>query len=479
MRYLVFLLATLFSSQLQAQETVENNISAVVDCNNITSFTFSDTDPHDEWKIVEWNFGDGIVVNEMPVAASLAHTYGSMNSAVYTVALKKRNVITDEISTTTRTIFVVNEQPSFTPDVLETCLQNKVTFTPSGIKSQYIKTYQWVFGNGDTTVKINSKLSSKFDASIAYAFGDPGRYNIELTIADVNGCTRAFTYPHTVHIKGPVAKFKATTTTSCKEESFSRTIKDASVPDNNVAIVKWDWYVWETGTTVPAVPSASFDNAHPMNAAGVSFPFSNTGHMYKGFSVKLIVTDNDGCISAAKTSSSYIKSYWPKAAFECNKTLLCNEYDALLTDASIGNKLDYTWDYGDGVIGTDIGSHLHTYKSDGLYSLKLTVAEKGMSACQDALTKDNYIKVVSVKSAFEISNDKRCAPLTVNFIDHSTNAGSYNWEFGDAISSVEKEPVHMFPAGDYTIILTVKSAGGECSSSTTTSLHVFEKPQIY
>ncbi|MBV4357050.1 PKD domain-containing protein [Pinibacter aurantiacus] len=478
MRQLVFLLVTIFSSQLQAQQTIENNISAIVDCNNRTAFTFSDTDPHDEWQLVEWNFGDGTSVNEMPVAASIAHIYSNPNSATYVVSVKKKNVITQQISTATRTVFVVNEEPSFSADVLETCLQNKVTFVPVGIKSQFINKYQWDFGDGKITVKTNTKLSPKFDASISYTFDDPGAYNVKLAIADTNGCSRSFECPTAIHIKGPVAKFKATSVTSCKEENFTRTIKDASVPDKTTAINKWEWYVWESGSAVPARPTMIFDNAHPMSAGGVVFPFSNIVHAYKGYSVKLIVTDNEGCISAAKTSSSYIKSYWPKAAFEAGKTLLCNENDAQLNDASSGNKLDYTWSYGDGETGSTSVSHSHTFINDGLYSVKLTVAEKQMNTCKDEVVKDDYIKIVNVKAAFEMSDIRQCAPVPVSFTDHSINAASYNWDFGDGAVSTESQPAHTFEAGDQSITLTVKSPGNECASSAAIPLHAYQKPNV-
>ncbi|MDI3322272.1 PKD domain-containing protein [Pinibacter soli] len=478
MRYLIFLLATVFSLQLQAQQTIENNISAVVDCGDRTAFVFSDTDPQDEWQVVEWSFGDGTMVNEMPVPASIAHKYGVSNSATYVVSLKKKNVITQQFSIASRTVFVVNEQPSFTVDVLETCLQNKVTFVPLGIKSQYINKYQWDFGDGKLTVKTNTKLSPKFDASVSYAFDDPGIYNVQLAIVDTNSCSRTFEYPNVIHIRGPVAKFKATSVTSCKEENFTRTIKDASVPDKTAAINKWEWYVWETGTSGPADPTAIFDGTHPMNADGVVFPFSNTNHAYKGYSIKLIVTDNEGCISAAKTSSSYIKSYWPKASFEAEKTLLCNENDVKLKDASTGNKLNYTWVYGDGETGSTSVSHSHTYLNTGLYSVKLAVAEKQMNTCKDEVVKDNYIKIVNVKAAFEMIDSKQCGPVPVSFIDHSIGAASYNWDFGDGPISAESQPVHSFEAGDHPITLTVKSPQNECSSSATMPLHIYQKPDV-
>lgn len=478
MRYFILLLTTLTISRLQAQEIPDNNISVVVDCNDRATFVFTDTIPREEMQIVEWNFGDGTVIDAMPATNSVTHTYSVAQSMKFTLSLKKKNLYTGEISIVTKDVFVVNEQPSFNVNTLETCLQNKVAFEPEGIKSQFIKTYQWDFGDGKTSLKTNTKLSSKFDGSISYAFADPGQYKAQLTITDVNGCSKMFEYPDVIHIKGPVAKFKATNTTSCKEESFARTIKDASTPDR-ATINKWEWYVWETGTTVPAFPSMAFDDAHPMNATGVTFNLSNLNHAYKGYSVKLVVTDNENCISAAKTSSSYIKSYWPKAAIESDRILLCNENIVQLNDASTGNKLDYTWIYGDGETDAAAGSHAHAYEHDGLYSLKLIVAEKQMNTCKDEVTKNDYVKIVSVKAAFEMEESKQCAAVPVGFIDRSINAATYNWDFGDGRASSEIAPLHTFDAGDHIITLTVKTLADECTSSVNMPLHVYEKPSVF
>jgi PKD repeat protein len=57
------------------------------------------------------------------------------------------------------------------------------------------------------------------------------------------------------------------------------------------------------------------------------------------------------------------------------------------------------------------------------------------------------------------------APLTVTFINSSTNAVSYRWDFGDTMTSTEVSPSHTYTqAGVYTVTLTAIGADGNSTS---------------
>ena len=66
------------------------------------------------------------------------------------------------------------------------------------------------------------------------------------------------------------------------------------------------------------------------------------------------------------------------------------------------------------------------------------------------------------------------APLAVQFTDHSQNAASESWNFGDGTSSNEKNPTHTYStAGNYTVSLTATNPNGTDSKYTT--INVSEK----
>ena len=59
---------------------------------------------------------------------------------------------------------------------------------------------------------------------------------------------------------------------------------------------------------------------------------------------------------------------------------------------------------------------------------------------------------------YEISEDNW---LEVSFMNFSTNATSYSWDFGDGNSSTEENPTHVYAeAGNYDVTLTASNAAG-------------------
>ena len=56
--------------------------------------------------------------------------------------------------------------------------------------------------------------------------------------------------------------------------------------------------------------------------------------------------------------------------------------------------------------------------------------------------------------------------LTATFIDNSSSASSYLWDFGDGATSTASNPSHIYAsAGTYTICLTVTNACGDMDST--------------
>ncbi|MEI6435705.1 MAG: PKD domain-containing protein [Bacteroidota bacterium] len=56
--------------------------------------------------------------------------------------------------------------------------------------------------------------------------------------------------------------------------------------------------------------------------------------------------------------------------------------------------------------------------------------------------------------------------LVVTFNNTTTDATSYNWDFGDGTTSTEQNPVHTYSGGPYNIILSATNANGTTTAST-------------
>ncbi|WP_276501440.1 PKD domain-containing protein [Terrimonas pollutisoli] len=70
------------------------------------------------------------------------------------------------------------------------------------------------------------------------------------------------------------------------------------------------------------------------------------------------------------------------------------------------------------------------------------------------------------------------APVTVSFLDISSNATGWIWDFGDGGTSTVQNPVHTYStAGDYTVTLIASGAGGK-KDSTSQILHLLNQPTV-
>ena len=110
----------------------------------------------------------------------------------------------------------------------------------------------------------------------------------------------------------------------------------------------------------------------------------------------------------------------------------------------------YMWNFGDGKTSTAF-SPTHTYTSNGTYTVSLIAKNtKGES---------KEVKTVTITKANNWDNgggnnnvfpkaDFECYPhdsnFTVRFVNKSTNANSYLWNFGDGKTSTAVSPSHTY-----------------------------------
>lgn len=83
--------------------------------------------------------------------------------------------------------------------------------------------------------------------------------------------------------------------------------------------------------------------------------------------------------------------------------------------------------------------------------------------------------VIAPVAAFTYSNGDCIAPCEVAFTNLSTNATSYEWDFGDGtLKSTEENPIHVFKShGNYTVKFIVTGHGGSAISSKVISIKTY------
>lgn len=140
----------------------------------------------------------------------------------------------------------------------------------------------------------------------------------------------------------------------------------------------------------------------------------------------------------------------------------------------------WLWDFGDGSPAGVERAPTHMFKEPGKYVVKLTVID-------DVGNSGSIEKEIEIPYFGELSSDLFPAPvagftfakvdnepLSLQFIDQSYSSTplTYNWSFGDSLSSTEKSPKHTFPAvGPRTIILKVTDQNNK-SNETSKSIIV-------
>jgi len=126
------------------------------------------------------------------------------------------------------------------------------------------------------------------------------------------------------------------------------------------------------------------------------------------------------------------------------------------------NATEWQWDVGDGTTNYTSQNFTHIYEKAGVYNVTLTVSGLNETV---TMTEENYIFVyqpIMPEANFSADPSTGYAPLNVVFTDLSSNASSWDWNFGDgSANSTEKNPIHAYTAnGIYTVTLTVGNMNG-------------------
>jgi gliding motility-associated-like protein len=199
------------------------------------------------------------------------------------------------------------------------------------------------------------------------------------------------------------------------------------------------------------------------------------------YTVKLTTLSVCDTIDVIKTIR--VKSK-PKALFTPDKSVGCSPMTVNFNNTSHGNNVSYQWDFGDGVkINTNTVSIIpHTYTTavlDTFYAKLIATNECG----SDTQTFAIVVRPNAIKLDFAINGNQSsvCKPDTILFINNSSGATSFQWDFGDGnILTTTKNIDSIYHAysktGTFKVI--VKATNG-CSDTTSFEvLQVFAKPIV-
>jgi len=359
-----------------------------------------------------WNFGDGGTSTQ----TSPTHTYTTFGS--FTVSLTATNA--QGCSTTqTTSINVTQTEANFLPDVFGFCTPLEVNFTDQSTSATAIVNYEWDFGDGGTSNLANP----------TYTYADTGRFTVTLIITNALGCSDTLVRPNYIFsYTRPTADFDQTPQVICAGD-FQFT---------NFSTGATDWF-WDFGDNQTGV------DEHPLHH------YADTGF----FSVTLIALNN-GC---ADTVFAENMIYVSPPIARNDVTFSCSDPNTFtFTNNSIGDDT-FAWNFGDGNLNTTDNAVTHTYGAPGMYFVDLTVTNNN-SGCTDVDRDTVY--VTQLNAAFTQNITQGCAPLLVSFTDQSTDAVSWQWNFGGgALSASTQNPNRTFSTiGTYNVRLVVTDING-------------------
>lgn len=139
--------------------------------------------------------------------------------------------------------------------------------------------------------------------------------------------------------------------------------------------------------------------------------------------------------------------------------------------------VSYSWDFGDGSIGSSTPNPTHSYSVHGTYTVSLTVTDDG--GLTDTITTTIDVPNVGPTAVATAAPTTVGTGQNINFTGSGStdDAGiiSYEWTFGDGSSSNLADPVHSYASsGTKTATLTVSD--GEYSNTIVISVNVNDPP---
>ncbi|MEI6172318.1 MAG: PKD domain-containing protein [Bacteroidota bacterium] len=398
-----------------------------------------------------WDFGDGTtpVTFNYPTSPNTTHTFaGSALTHVVRLTVTTTNGCTDYLEKTVNSI--PSPKANFTTSG-SLCLGQSVQFNDLSQNNGggSLQSWNWNFGDPLSGTDNTSTLQNP-----QHAFTSSGAYNVRLTVASMNGCSKDTTISININIL-PIANFAiAATSTACEGSPVQFT--DLSSP-NAPSISSYAWSFGDGGTSVLQNPLHAFNT-------------------YGNFNVTLTIVNSLGCMHSVTKTVVINPKPIPDFLFS---NANCVGAPVNFTDQSIvpaGSTTylsTWLWDFGDGstippILFPANPNITHTFVGNASqHVVRLTVTTN--TGCI------SYIEKVITSAPAPIANfttsSIACDNQPFQFTDLSqTNGGggiqSWSWNFGDPASgsnntSPLQNPIHQFTtANTYTITFIVTNVNG-------------------
>ncbi|NEU09903.1 PKD domain-containing protein [Flavihumibacter sp. R14] len=406
-----------------AIEFQPNNI-----CTPEQSFTF--TSRASNYNRLKWTFGQGASIDT--AASAGPHTVRYSTPGIKTVVLQAfGDKGCSVVASHTFTIAVKPESPPISINKSSFCLNETIILSTPAIEGA---TYTWTGPNNFTAngATVNIPVTSN---SVA------GNYTLTVTL---NGCTSE---PSTITVPAilqtPVITLNVTENNPCTNE-LSFGINYTATDYQELRVNFGQGVIVRSGTgNGPYVIAYDTPGSRTITI---------TARSISGCSVMISRTVNVPVIPL-------------KPPIEVNKEMFCIN-DTINLSTPLVTGVNYLWSGPNNftATGASVSIPVTNTNISGQYTLVATLGQ-----CSSEASTHIVPPIISLPVAAFTSNPKfpakLTAPVTIQFINNSTGADSWLWDFGDGTTSTEENPQHEYATfGEYEVTLTVTKSGA-CSAS--------------
>lgn len=225
----------------------------------------------------------------------------------------------------------------------------------------------------------------------------------------------------------------ADTTVACDGDSVQLAV---------TSVIQGASYVWSPSTGLSDATSAS-----PIANPNVTTTYTVVGVV-------------GGCTDTSAVTISVLPA--PTMGYFSSQDHGCAPHEMSFMQTT-ANAVAYAWNFGDGSPVSNVPQPTHVYTNPGTYNVTLTgMAPGGCEASINTMTVTVSQPAVAEFHSTPNFPVQLSLPNThVDFINDSKDGVSYNWNFGDGITSPEINPSHTFSTpGEYSVTLTVTNAEG-------------------
>lgn len=388
------------------------------------------------------------------------------------------------------------------------CPGDTVYFT--GIGDPSIQSYEWDFGDGNTSTLQNPN----------HAYSALGDYTVNMIILRKNSCDKD-TIPGRIKILGPpitnvpddsICKGTSITVTVASNDSirwstgdtthsitlnppvttsysvYAKNVACAGMPDTFTVFVHDPKVDFTTspkclGNPIRFFPEATdtivyfswdFGDGTKINYNNVFGLPTYTDHTYTtagNYLVTLAIRDTVGCVDTIKKNVSV----FPVLNQDFIANDICFNGSAIIQNNTtvLNGSVSNQWNWGDGSPTDTTFSPTHFYDLVGTYTITyIAVTDSG---CSDTLSKQI---VVYDTAAVSFSAVDTCLGNGMAFTNTSTAPPSSTplWYFGDGSQSTDFEPVHTYSTSGTFNVMSIMITPQGCNDTLVKQVEIFPKP---